>query len=32
MKYNGHFEHAPRVNVSDDTGDFAYAMALSHRF
>jgi hypothetical protein len=30
VKYNGHFEHAPRVNVSDDTGDLAHAMALSH--
>ena len=32
MKYNGHFEHAPCINISDDTGDFAHAMALSHRF
>ena len=30
MKNKGHFEHAPRINVSDDTGDFANAMALSH--
>ena len=30
VKYNGHFEHAPRINISDDTGDLAHAMALSH--
>jgi hypothetical protein len=30
MKNDGHFENAPRINISDDTGDFAHAMALSH--
>jgi hypothetical protein len=30
MKNDGHLEHAPRINISDDPGDFAYAMALSH--
>ena len=32
MKNKCHFEHAPRINISDDTGDLAHAMALSHRF
>ena len=30
MKNDGHLEHAPRINISDDTGDFANTMALSH--
>ena len=32
MKNDGHLEDAPRINISDDTGDLAHAMALSHRF